>query len=192
MSFKMRDTTHLLSLDMSAYTLHKLHPGQPSTFKASTPCGTKQSVEDFSPKTEFGGCTGSTQAVLAAAGNPGQMQVRPSTSQATGIPMDFEAMQPKARPAKKRRVSGGNSQSSQTTEETSDLSATLSQIRKLLMENTVRCVSFNHITEEYCQLERLQMMSVAADANQAYTKVLKNFPNILVGGSMSQWHLYRP
>ena len=53
------------------------------------------------------------------------------------------------------------------------------------MENTVRHVSFNHITEEYCQLERLQMMSVAADTDQAYTKVLKNFPNILVGGSIT-------
>ena len=82
--------------------------------------------------------------------------------------MDFEAMQPKARSAKKRHVSGGNSQSSQTTEETSDLSATLSWIRKLLMENTVRHVSFNRITEEYCQLEKLQMMSVVAGTDQAY------------------------
>ena len=44
-------------------------------------------------------------------------------------------------------------------------------------------ITFNRISEEYCQIERLHMLEVAAMATKAYTQVLKDFPDILTGSS---------
>ena len=97
-----------------------------------------------------------------------------------GIPDDFEVQQPKSRSAKKRRISGG-----QTTDEQADPVTALSCVRKWVMENIRDRIAFNQVTEEFCQMERLHMLEVAAVANRAYTKVLKSFPDFLTRSSVT-------
>ena len=97
-----------------------------------------------------------------------------------GIPDDFEVQQPRTRSSKRRRTSGGQNMDDQT-----EPNAALSHIRNLVMENIRDRVAFNWITKEFCQMEKLHMLEVVAVANTAYSKVLKDFPDLLTGGSVT-------
>ena len=97
-----------------------------------------------------------------------------------GISDDFEVQQLRTRSSKRRRTSGGQNMDDQMEPNTA-----LSCIRNLVMENIRDRVAFNWITEEFCQMEKLHMIEVASVANRAYSKVLKDFPDLLTGGSVT-------
>ena len=97
-----------------------------------------------------------------------------------GIPDDFEVQQPRTRSSKRRRTSGGQNMDDQT-----EPNATLSHVRNLVMENSRDRVAFDLITKEFCQMEKLHMLEVVTVADRAYSKVLKDFPDLLTGGSVT-------
>ena len=78
-----------------------------------------------------------------------------------------------SRSAKKRRISG-----TQGREEQQEPNVALGCIKGLVMVNTKDRITFNQITEEYCQLEKLHLMEVAAVADKAYTWALTEFPQL--------------
>ena len=53
------------------------------------------------------------------------------------------------------------------------------------MANIRDKIAFNRITEEFCQLEKLHLMEVAAVANRAYSKALKDFPSFATHDSIT-------
>ena len=108
----------------------------------------------------------------------------PAVQGSPGIPEDFEVQQPKLRSTKKRRISGGQ-RGGQTVDEQTDPGAALAHIKRWVMENIMDRVAFNWITEEFCQMERLHTLEVAAVADKAYMQVLKDFLNFLTGGSVT-------
>ena len=63
--------------------------------------------------------------------------------------------------------------------------AALSHIKNLVMENIRDRVAFNQITKEFCQMKKLHMLKVVAEADTAYSKVPKDFPDFLTGGSVT-------
>ena len=80
-----------------------------------------------------------------------------------GIPDDFEVQQPRTRSSKRRRTSGG-----QNMDDPTEPNTALSHIKNLVMENIRDRVVFNWITKEFCQMEKLHMLEVVAEANRAY------------------------
>ena len=97
-----------------------------------------------------------------------------------GIPDDFEMQQHRIRSSKRKRTSGGQNMDDQT-----EPNLALSHIKNLVMENIRDRVAFNWITKEFCQMEKLHTLEVAAEADRAYSKVLKDFPDFLTGGSVT-------
>ena len=106
------------------------------------------------------------------SGNFSQAAGIPTVQGSPGIPEDFEVQQPKSRSTKKRRISGGQS-GGQTIDEQTDPGAALAHVKRWVMENIMDRVAFNEITEEFCQMERLHTLEVAAVADKAYTQVLR-------------------
>ena len=87
---------------------------------------------------------------------------------------------PKQELPRKEDLSGG-----QGTDEQPEPNAALGHIKSLVMVNIRDRIAFNRITEEFCQLEKLHLMEVAAVANRAYSKALKDFPSLLTQGSIT-------
>ena len=118
--------------------------------------------------------TESTASRFQASGHSEPAQMTSSTfsraaktsaiQESAGIPDDFEVQQPRIRSSKRRRTSGGQNVDDQT-----EPNAALSPIKNLVMENIRDRVAFNQITEEFCQMEKLHTLEVAAEADRAYS-----------------------
>ena len=147
-------------------------PGSASAGSSSQKHLTESTASRFqaSGHSEPAGMTSSTFSRVASMS---------AIQESPGIPDDFEVQQPRMR-SSKRRTSGG-----QNMDDQMEPNAALSCIRNLVMENIGDRVAFNWITEEFCEMEKLHMLEVAAEADRAYSKVLKDFSDFLTGGSIT-------
>ena len=181
--FKRGDPSCFVPLGMTNITIFGSSALQSQTSMLQAPAvasGSRQSSEGSASRLQTGSHPALIWMFTGAKSSFSQALGGLVVPEGPGIPEDFEVEQPKSRSAKKRRISGG-----QTIDEQADPVAALSHVRKWVMENIRDRIAFNQATEEFCQMERLHMLEVAAVADKAYTEVLKSFPDFLTGSSVT-------
>ena len=121
----------------------------------------KHPLGSSTPKPQTGG---HSEPVWTTSSIPSKTVSSAAAAQVTpGLPEDFEVLQSQTRASKRRRLSGG-----QGTDEQPKPYAALGCIKSLVMANMRDRIAFNQITEEFCQLEKLHLMEVAAVADSLF------------------------